>query len=96
MASLRTPISTLLSLVARRSLHTSTVAAAGQKYRLSKGVARSGNEYGPLTDGPDWTYEDTGVAAPQTTAQMKRAREQEAQQARIAQLLREINSTSQN
>jgi hypothetical protein len=41
----------------------------------STGQARSGTEYGPLVDSPDWSYVDTGAAAPQTKAQARRTRQ---------------------
>lgn len=38
---------------------------AGQKMRLSRGQARDGIAYGPLTDLPDWSFAD-GTPAPET------------------------------
>ncbi len=40
----------------------------------STGQSRSGTEYGPLVDRPDWSYVDTGAQAPPTKAQGRRAR----------------------
>ena len=45
-----------MSLVIARNLVTSARLCAGAKVRLARGEARSGNEYGPLTDLPDWSY----------------------------------------
>ncbi len=40
------------------------------------GQARSATEYGPLVDRADWSYVDTGAAAPDTKAQKRRSRRQ--------------------
>ena len=45
-----------MSLMIARNLVTSARLCAGAKVRLARGEARSGNEYGPLTDLPDWSY----------------------------------------
>lgn len=39
--------------------------------RISKGLPRTGTEYGPLTDKPDWTYVDGQPGAP-TSGQITR------------------------
>jgi len=41
------------------------VLHAGQKIRISRGQARDGIAYGPLTDLPDWSFAD-GTPAPET------------------------------
>mmetsp|Transcript_31146 Transcript_31146/g.81650 ORF Transcript_31146/g.81650 Transcript_31146/m.81650 type:complete len:128 (-) Transcript_31146:374-757(-) len=77
------------SIQERRTLHSSRVAAAGQKHRMSRGKARSANEYGPLTDLPDWSYED-GTPAPPTEAQIRRERQQSGLLKRIGRLQSEM------
>eukprot|EP00035_Acanthoeca_spectabilis_P023023 m.447240 g.447240 ORF g.447240 m.447240 type:complete len:103 (-) comp19486_c0_seq1:206-514(-) len=72
-----------------RALHMSPVTAAGQKHRVSLGKSRSGNEYGTLTDLPDWSYTD-GTPAPPTQAQLRRERQQKRLLERIAQLQAEM------
>ncbi|PWA28822.1 hypothetical protein CCH79_00012887 [Gambusia affinis] len=49
---------------------------AGQKWRLEHGLARSGTEYGPMTDLPDWSFED-GRPAPPLKGQIRRRQEKE-------------------
>eukprot|EP00038_Savillea_parva_P031191 m.83626 g.83626 ORF g.83626 m.83626 type:complete len:115 (+) comp9550_c0_seq3:181-525(+) len=77
------------AVVAQQGLRTSAPTSAGQKHRIGQGKARSGTEYGPLTDLPDWSYED-GTPAPPTAAQLKRERQQAALQERIARLTAEM------
>eukprot|EP00053_Salpingoeca_punica_P012371 m.110894 g.110894 ORF g.110894 m.110894 type:complete len:101 (-) comp15932_c0_seq3:137-439(-) len=79
---------------AARSLHTAARASAGQKYRVMNGKARSGNEYGTLTDTPDWSYLD-GRPAPSSLRQLKRSEKQQFVQLRMAQLLQEVNNATQ-
>ncbi|XP_065827616.1 large ribosomal subunit protein mL52-like [Oscarella lobularis] len=69
-----------------RRFGTFPVALAGQKWRIEKGMARSGNEYGPLTDLPDWSYAD-GRPAPESKAKVIRKRRQEHLAERIKTLL---------
>ena len=77
----------------RRYIHLSTTTLAGQKDRLSRGLSRSGTEFGVLTDSPDWSYAD-GTPAPPTPSRMKRARNQLSVQMRIKQLLDEVDSSA--
>ena len=63
---------------------------AGGNYRQTKGIARDGYSYGPLTDLPDWTYvEDkpTVVTKRQKLRQMKRVK----MASDIARLLKEVD-----
>ncbi|KAN0045415.1 hypothetical protein ACTA71_005793 [Dictyostelium dimigraforme] len=60
---------------------------AGQKHRLSLGIARSGNEEGPLHDLPDFHYANGDLAAP-TNKQKKWIRSR----ANEAKILEEIKS----
>ncbi|XP_071957826.1 large ribosomal subunit protein mL52-like [Antedon mediterranea] len=46
-----------------RLYQTTVPVAAGKAWRESQGHARTGNEYGPLTDLPDWSFAD-GRPAP--------------------------------
>lgn len=71
-------------------LHCGPAVAAGQKWRLRQGKARSGNEYGPLTDLPDWSYVD-GRPAPATKGQQRRAQRQRVLNERILRLMREMD-----
>ncbi|EGD78872.1 hypothetical protein PTSG_01849 [Salpingoeca rosetta] len=81
--------------VTRASLHTASPCAAGEKSRLKRGKGRSGNEFGPLTDLPDWSYADGDQApAPMTAAQLKRKRDAQRRQARVSQLLKDISVAS--
>ncbi|KJE93053.1 hypothetical protein CAOG_03901 [Capsaspora owczarzaki ATCC 30864] len=60
------------SAAAARHIHLSAASSAGRNVRLSLGMSRSGNEFGVLTDGPDWTSTDGKVANPVSEAQAKR------------------------
>lgn len=74
--------------------HTSSITAAGENFRLRQGLARSGNEYGPLTDVPDWSFAD-GRAAPISKAQKHRNKRQYAIGLRIKTLLKEIDEAKE-
>eukprot|EP00730_Choanoeca_flexa_P012806 TRINITY_DN4637_c0_g1_i2.p2 TRINITY_DN4637_c0_g1~~TRINITY_DN4637_c0_g1_i2.p2 ORF type:complete len:115 (+),score=9.15 TRINITY_DN4637_c0_g1_i2:85-429(+) len=63
---------------------------AGSNVRLSRGQAKNGTSYGPLTDGPDWSHLETDIPAPETPAQRRRRLKQERMEARVAQLLSEM------
>ncbi|KAM3842422.1 low-density lipoprotein receptor-related protein 10 [Diretmus argenteus] len=39
-----------------RNFSSTCGVQAGQKWRLEHGLARSGSEYGPMTDLPDWSF----------------------------------------
>ncbi|KNC87106.1 hypothetical protein SARC_00781, partial [Sphaeroforma arctica JP610] len=75
-----------------RGFQTSTMSMAGQKTRLSRGQGRSGNDYGPLTDSPDWSYVENGEPAPITKAQQRRRLKANLHVHRIDSLLAEITS----
>ncbi|KAG8596175.1 hypothetical protein GDO81_001762 [Engystomops pustulosus] len=62
------------SFLWKRSLHSTTLLCAGQEWRIKHGFARSGSEYGPLTDLPDWSFAD-GRPAPQWKGQIRRKEE---------------------
>ena len=74
--------------------HSSSTAVAGENYRLRHGLARSGNEYGPLTDVPDWSFAD-GRTAPVSKAQKHRNKRQYAIGLRIKTLLNEIDNAKE-
>ena len=72
-----------------RAVHCGAASAAGQQWRLGTGRSRSGTEYGPLTDLPDWSFAD-GRPAPAGKGQMKRTQTQRAISRRVQQLLTEV------
>uniref|UniRef100_A0A665V432 Large ribosomal subunit protein mL52 n=1 Tax=Echeneis naucrates TaxID=173247 RepID=A0A665V432_ECHNA len=59
-----------------RQLSTTCGVQAGEKWRKQHGLARSGTEYGPLTDLPDWSYAD-GRPAPPMKGHLRRRQERE-------------------
>lgn len=75
----------------RALFSTNTVCNAGQKWRLQHGLPRSGNEYGPLVDLPDWTYSD-GNKAKDGRRQIRRDKKHKSISARIKKLLNELPS----
>ncbi|KAM9717069.1 large ribosomal subunit protein mL52 [Menidia menidia] len=87
------PIRTLCCSVLRHSskqFSTTCWARAGEQWRKDNGLARSGSEYGPLTDLPDWSFAD-GRPAPLMKGQMKRKQEREALARRIVMLSSEVD-----
>eukprot|EP01134_Creolimax_fragrantissima_P005462 CFRG5462T1 len=77
----------------KRGFQSTAAMQAGQKIRESRGQARSGNEYGPITDTPDWSYVDTNEPAPKTKAQRNRTLKANLGVNRIQDLLTEITSS---
>uniref|UniRef100_A0A3Q3WNV2 Large ribosomal subunit protein mL52 n=1 Tax=Mola mola TaxID=94237 RepID=A0A3Q3WNV2_MOLML len=73
-----------------RQFSTTCGVQAGEKWRKEHGLARSGTEYGPLTDLPDWSYAD-GRAAPQMKGQLRRSQEREVLSRRIVMLNAEVD-----
>ncbi|XP_077445907.1 large ribosomal subunit protein mL52 [Stigmatopora argus] len=73
-----------------RRLSTTQVAQAGEKWRLEHSLARSGTEYGPMTDLPDWSYAD-GRPAPPAKGMLRRQREREELARRIVMLDSEVD-----
>ncbi|XP_054916120.1 39S ribosomal protein L52, mitochondrial [Poeciliopsis prolifica] len=88
-APIRTLCCSALKLSGRHFSSTCGVQA-GQKWRLEHGLARSGTEYGPLTDLPDWSFED-GRPAPPLKGQMRRRQEKETLARRIVMLNSEVD-----
>ncbi|XP_008281589.1 large ribosomal subunit protein mL52 [Stegastes partitus] len=87
------PVRTLCCSVFRlssRQLSTTCGVQAGQKWRTEHGLARSGTEYGPLTDLPDWSFAD-GRPAPPLKGQLRRREEKEALAKRIVTLSSEVD-----
>ncbi|XP_056382657.1 39S ribosomal protein L52, mitochondrial [Hyla sarda] len=78
-----------------RSLHSSALICAGQEWRIKHGFARSGSEYGPLTDLPDWSFAD-GRPAPPWKGQSRRKEENKELASRIVMLSNEIDQGMKN
>nr|XP_054763473.1 39S ribosomal protein L52, mitochondrial-like [Lytechinus pictus] len=72
-----------------RYLSNSSSCLAGKKWRESQGLGRSGNEYGPLTDNPDWSFAD-GRPSPPQPHQLRRKEEQRELAEQIDVLSKEI------
>ncbi|XP_072006690.1 large ribosomal subunit protein mL52 [Engystomops pustulosus] len=83
------------SFLWKRSLHSTTLLCAGQEWRIKHGFARSGSEYGPLTDLPDWSFAD-GRPAPQWKGQIRRKEENKEFANRIVMLSNEIDQGMKN
>ncbi|XP_030609182.1 large ribosomal subunit protein mL52 [Archocentrus centrarchus] len=73
-----------------RRFSTTCGVQAGEKWRKEHGLARSGTEYGPLTDLPDWSFAD-GRPAPPMKGQLRRRQEREALARRIVMLNSEVD-----
>ncbi|XP_018560642.1 39S ribosomal protein L52, mitochondrial [Lates calcarifer] len=73
-----------------RQFSTTCGVQGGEKWRKEHGVSRSGTEYGPLTDLPDWSYAD-GRPAPPLKGQLRRKQEREALARRIVMLSTEMD-----
>ncbi|XP_038588512.1 39S ribosomal protein L52, mitochondrial [Micropterus salmoides] len=87
------PVRTLCCSVLRhssRQLSTTCGVQAGEKWRKEHGLPRSGTEYGPLTDLPDWSFAD-GRAAPPLKGQLRRKQEREVLARRIVMLNSEVD-----
>ncbi|XP_054457737.1 39S ribosomal protein L52, mitochondrial [Anoplopoma fimbria] len=87
------PVRTVCCSVLRhcsRQFSTTCGAQGGEKWRKEHGLARSGTEYGPLTDLPDWSFAD-GRPAPPLKGQLRRKQEREALARRIVMLDSEVD-----
>ncbi|KAG7241576.1 hypothetical protein INR49_025496 [Caranx melampygus] len=73
-----------------RQFSTTCGVQAGDKWRKEHGLSRSGTEYGPLTDLPDWSYAD-GRPAPLLKGQLRRRQEREVIAQRIVMLSAEMD-----
>ncbi|XP_040886695.1 39S ribosomal protein L52, mitochondrial [Toxotes jaculatrix] len=73
-----------------RQLSTTCGVQAGEKWRKEHGLSRSGTEYGPLTDLPDWSFAD-GRPAPPMKGQLRRKQEREVLARRIVMLSTEMD-----
>uniref|UniRef100_A0A8C4EA24 Large ribosomal subunit protein mL52 n=1 Tax=Dicentrarchus labrax TaxID=13489 RepID=A0A8C4EA24_DICLA len=67
-----------------------TVFLPQVKWLPWQGLARSGTEYGPMTDLPDWSYAD-GRPAPLMKGQLRRKQEREDLARRIVMLSTEMD-----
>ncbi|XP_038068902.1 39S ribosomal protein L52, mitochondrial-like [Patiria miniata] len=77
-----------------RYLSTSHCVQAGRTWRDSQGQSRSGRDYGPLIDLPDWAYAD-GRPAPTGSGQYRRQQEQRQIAERIDRLASEMMAAVQ-
>uniref|UniRef100_A0A671UPS7 Large ribosomal subunit protein mL52 n=1 Tax=Sparus aurata TaxID=8175 RepID=A0A671UPS7_SPAAU len=73
-----------------RQFSTTCGVQGGEQWRKEHGVARSGTEYGPLTDLPDWSFAD-GRPAPPMKGQLRRKQEREVLARRIVMLNNEMD-----
>lgn len=71
-------------------MNTSCTVQAGQKWRKENGLSRTGSEFGPLTDLPDWSFAD-GRPAPPLKGHLKRRQERENVARRIVMLSSEVD-----
>ncbi|XP_029943757.1 large ribosomal subunit protein mL52 [Salarias fasciatus] len=88
------PVRTLCCSVFRlsgRQFSTTGGVQGGQKWRKEHGLARTGSEYGPLTDLPDWSFAD-GRPAPPLKGQLRRKQEGEVLARRIVRLDSEVDA----
>ncbi|KAM6949099.1 large ribosomal subunit protein mL52 [Aplochiton taeniatus] len=88
-ATIRTLCCTVLKR-SSRSFTTTCGARAGLKWRMENGLSRTGSEYGPLTDLPDWSFAD-GRPAPPLKGQLRRRQEREMLAKRIVDLNAEVD-----
>ncbi|KAM4537224.1 large ribosomal subunit protein mL52 [Odontesthes bonariensis] len=87
------PVRTLCCSVLRhssRQFSTTCSVQAGGQWRKEHGLARSGSEYGPMTDLPDWSFAD-GRPAPPMKGQLRRRQEREVLARRIVMLSSEVD-----
>ncbi|XP_074555244.1 large ribosomal subunit protein mL52 [Halichoeres trimaculatus] len=87
------PMRTLCCSVLRlssRQFSTTCGLQAGNKWRQEHGLSRTGSEYGPLTDLPDWSFAD-GRPAPPLKGQIRRKQEREVIARRIVMLNSEVD-----
>ncbi|XP_034019976.1 39S ribosomal protein L52, mitochondrial [Thalassophryne amazonica] len=73
-----------------RQFSTTCGCQAGDKWRNEHGLARSGSEYGPMTDLPDWSFAD-GRPAPPSKGYLRRRQTREALSRRIVMLNSEMD-----
>ncbi|KAG7497261.1 39S ribosomal protein L52, mitochondrial [Solea senegalensis] len=73
-----------------RQFSTTCGVQGGEKWRKEHGLARSGTEYGPLTDLPDWSFAD-GRPAPPLKGQLRRQQGREDLARRIVMLSTEMD-----
>ncbi|KAG7462159.1 hypothetical protein MATL_G00199450 [Megalops atlanticus] len=88
------PVRLLLCAAFRRSssrpFSLTAGIQAGSKWRAENNLARSGTEYGPLTDLPDWSFAD-GRPAPLMKGQERRNKEREEFARRVVALSKEVD-----
>ncbi|XP_072106387.1 large ribosomal subunit protein mL52 [Mobula birostris] len=65
------------------------VCRGGSQWRLEHGLSRSGTEYGPLTDLPDWSFAD-GRPAPPMKGHIRRRQKAAEMAGRIVMLTNEL------
>jgi len=75
--------------------HTTGSSAAGQNWRAAKGLPKNPNAYGPLTDGPDYSFID-GRPTPPGTGKIKRAVKHLELSEQIMTLAKEVDFAVEN
>ncbi|XP_033096276.1 39S ribosomal protein L52, mitochondrial-like [Anneissia japonica] len=78
-----------------RLFQTAVPVAAGRAWRESQGHARTGTEYGPLTDLPDWSFAD-GRPAPDNRSIIDRRETQRKIAERVNMLAKEMMAAVEN
>jgi len=72
------------------SYHTTSSLGAGQEWRKKRGFAANPNAYGPLVDGPDYSFID-GRPTPPGSGKIRRAVEQREIATKILELSKEVD-----
>ncbi|KAM4709659.1 large ribosomal subunit protein mL52 isoform 2-T2 [Discoglossus pictus] len=85
----------LVLCLSNRNLNSSATLCAGQDWRIRHGFARSGSEYGPMVDLPDWSFAD-GRPAPPWKGQIRRKQEREELARRVVLLSTEMDQGLKN
>lgn len=79
-----------MTVLSSFSFYVAAVKLQFFTFAFRHGLARSGTEYGPLTDLPDWSFAD-GRPAPALKGQLRRKQEREALARRIVMLSNEVD-----
>ena len=71
-------------------LSISSALCAGQRWRIKNGLPTHRNDYGPLTDLPDWSYVD-GTPGKLGSGQIKRLKKNEEVTEKILRSISELD-----